>query len=1154
MKNTYSKTTAVLALTTALTGCGVFTTNSEAPKNQDSSLTVIEKETVQNPPEHKEAVTNTPKETEKKEETKSNKETPSLKEEEKNARTSVVPAGKTAVTDGTTVNTVSTVPADWRTSSVDETQPIAVNVSSTASTDTSAKEEKKEDSPVVIPADAHTAEVLRAAAELSAAKKVLENAEAVLAIAKQNYEEALSTMKKEQTLAGNQDIVEAAKANLGEKMAVLEIAENNRTAAEEKLEAARETYEQALVEINTDYDSRKNQIDTAYETAVKNAEETYQNTVAEAEEKYSTAVSKAEGEYASIQESYTAAMNGITAAYQDAVNLADQEEAKKIESARTDYDQMIQDAETAFEEKKAQYEAEYNAAVKEAEDTYQQNLDAARTAYEDALETLDSNAYKESAEKYEAALAEQKEFMNQEEAAKQELQTVINTLEQLQETKRNADAAVAEKESDVKTAKETLSQAMAALVEARKAASTAESDNASLKAKVAEAEQAVREAAAAKEEAERGLEEVKQGNGQTDYDALIAEAQENVNTSKANLQAIQNQIDVGAYAFFAQQGDYAACSIISGTYNSGLLSNNPSVDYETLASYTNPGDPKSAVSLENVLRSLKLIEQVNEKRAEENQAEHQYQGNLEPYKITNSMMAVSMLSANYSQKNGMQHPSTFRTSENLASRGEGYAVNAWYGERNLFWKDPALGEQYKKMSAYQLYVSNPALYMSVGHYLNIVSTDKYIGIAIAGNNGMTAMNTASGLHTGEKAYTVEEYRALFTAYYNELMSAKETAEAELAQAESALEKAKADKENGGINRTALAEAQARVDQAHENLNAANAVLSSANLELKDSETILAEAEQRVQTLEEDTAGKEAIVASAESALQTEMDNAETIASEIASAEETKTEKETAVTAASEAVTAADEKTTAAKQAMDAEKAALDEQIQEKADAVTAAENSTIAEEAEQEALAQYQAKLETAEEEKTDAVEAANTAFEERKAVAASEKKASVSEAEAEKQSAEASAKETAENDKANVDASLKQAETEKTNTVDQAWAKKESEDKTAEDSKNSAYETLEKQQNIAVEDAARPVIAAEADVRKTEETIRTAEADVRTAEAAVRQQEALVSSVEETHRTYETAENNAENARTACQEAEQRYSELTNSEDSENAVAFVIQ
>ena len=304
----------------------------------------------------------------------------------------------------------------------------------------------------------------------------------------------------------------------------------------------------------------------------------------------------------------------------------------------------------------------------------------------------------------------------------------------------------------------------------------------------------VDEHAAAITQAQNALTEAEtvMNTAKTAYEAAAAKVTE--------LEAAEPQKELNAYGFFAAQSEQTAYQIISGTYSGKLLSGN-GVSYETLASYTGKGEG-DATELSAMYNALDLIDEVNAKREAENKEEHRYRDNLEPFKVTDSMMAVAMLTANYNQKCDFNHPSTFNTAENIATRGKGYAVDAWYGERDIFWADPAQGEIMKNMSAWDLYQNYSDVYFKVGHYLNIVDNGSpCIGLAIAGDNGMTAMDTYWNTVGSEGAYTTAEYRARLDAF----KASSEESEA-LVNARAALETASTEYNNSIASYNAAAEA------------------------------------------------------------------------------------------------------------------------------------------------------------------------------------------------------------------------------------------------------------------------------------------------------------------------------------------------------------
>lgn len=290
----------------------------------------------------------------------------------------------------------------------------------------------------------------------------------------------------------------------------------------------------------------------------------------------------------------------------------------------------------------------------------------------------------------------------------------------------------------------------------------------------------------------------------------VSEAESVMNTAKAaydaaaaqvtELEAAEPQKEMNAFGFFKEQADQTAYQLINGTYSGNLLSGN-GVSYSTLVSYTSAGEG-DATELTAMYNALDLIDEVNAKRAAENNEEHRYRDDLQPFKVTDSMMAVAMLTANYNQKCKFSHPQTFNTAENIATRGKGYAVDAWYGERSIFWADPEQGEVMKNMSAWDLYQNYSDIYFKVGHYLNIVDDGSpCIGLAVAGGNRMTAMDTYWNAVGSKGAYTTAEYRARLDAY----ASSSEESEA-LVNARAALETATTEYNNSIASYNAAVEA------------------------------------------------------------------------------------------------------------------------------------------------------------------------------------------------------------------------------------------------------------------------------------------------------------------------------------------------------------
>lgn len=129
---------------------------------------------------------------------------------------------------------------------------------------------------------------------------------------------------------------------------------------------------------------------------------------------------------------------------------------------------------------------------------------------------------------------------------------------------------------------------------------------------------------------------------------------------------------------------------------------------------------------------------------------------LNELKVSAYLMADAELNANYASKIHGHSGANVSSGENHAfgygaANGENSPFRGWYDEEKKIYD--GLDEKYKKLSAYELYKKYPNVYMSVGHYLNIVNPDSTLtGFALKGN--YTA--GSSGLQfTGLSTFTQE---------------------------------------------------------------------------------------------------------------------------------------------------------------------------------------------------------------------------------------------------------------------------------------------------------------------------------------------------------------------------------------------------------------
>lgn len=146
---------------------------------------------------------------------------------------------------------------------------------------------------------------------------------------------------------------------------------------------------------------------------------------------------------------------------------------------------------------------------------------------------------------------------------------------------------------------------------------------------------------------------------------------------------------------------------------------------------------------------------------------------LNELKVSAYLMADAELNANYASKIHGHSGANVSSGENHAfgygaANGENSPFRGWYDEEKKIYD--GLDEKYKKLSAYELYKKYPNVYMSVGHYLNIVNPDSTLtGFAFKGD--YTA--GSSGLQfTGPSTFT-QEFDYLYRPSKDVILTTKE---------------------------------------------------------------------------------------------------------------------------------------------------------------------------------------------------------------------------------------------------------------------------------------------------------------------------------------------------------------------------------------------
>ena len=174
-----------------------------------------------------------------------------------------------------------------------------------------------------------------------------------------------------------------------------------------------------------------------------------------------------------------------------------------------------------------------------------------------------------------------------------------------------------------------------------------------------------------------------------------------------------------------------------------LLSNPSSV----LKDYTILGDASDATHTNYLNYVFDYIDECNKIRKDLG---------LNELKVSAYLMADAELNANYAAVKKGHSGANVSGGENHAfdygaANGKDSPFRGWYDEEKKIYD--GLDEKYKKLTAYQLYKTYPDVYMTVGHYLNIVDPSSTVtGFALRGDY----IASSSGIQfTGPSTFTQE---------------------------------------------------------------------------------------------------------------------------------------------------------------------------------------------------------------------------------------------------------------------------------------------------------------------------------------------------------------------------------------------------------------
>ena len=310
---------------------------------------------------------------------------------------------------------------------------------------------------------------------------------------------------------------------------------------------------------------------------------------------------------------------------------------------------------------------------------------------------------------------------------------------------------------------------------------------------------------------------------------------------------------------------------------------------------TKIGAEGDATSLENVKKALDIIVVGNQMHVTDNN-----NPGLPDWRITNTSMAASQVHAN-AETDGAGHLmfTNYEADSAIGSVPEaeisawGYGTDpyrGWYTEekqvydyKTQYYKEHGTWPT-KEEIAKALGIN--VRWVQTGHYIIVTGKYEYVGLgyntskenylrntAVSNLDSNRAMDVIDGKEVYENSYTIDDYRALFDAYYNEVMSALTNAQNDLTAKQDALKALQATDGLTSEEKQAITDAQAAVEAAQEKYDALNTTLSEA----VDAQSLAAHNELVAQIGVDKAVEAKTEAANAEADAQTALNDAKTAA-------------------------------------------------------------------------------------------------------------------------------------------------------------------------------------------------------------------------------------------------------------------------------------
>ena len=515
-------------------------------------------------------------------------------------------------------------------------------------------------------------------------------------------------------------------------------------------------------------------------------------------------------------------------------------------SAKTELDTAAGDLATAETEKN---EADANVTATEN----------AKNDAQDVVDTLNDPAKKDALEKAnETAKADYESAKSEEEKAKD----LVDQANRIVDSKKQAQAD-AQKAADKAT--DTFNEKMDAYNDAAQAKDDAQSALDTATSELEEAKTEQTNAATALDAARANAKIAEKEQAVKDAETKISDAEQAVKDAQAEVEAASKAVESGLKGFFEYYGATGSLEVLSSTVHPELVGKD--------------SEP-SAFNLENVKRSIELINELNEIRKSEG---------LPEFKVSDELFAVSACNADIVANSGVfDHVGQPEGADVYSAECMGYDhgpdersiyVGMYYQEKERYENWEAFKNDYNNR-----YPNNKPLtdsysdkFKFCGHYM-ILSDPDYQSVGISKNStyGTTVIDLNPELidmNNEEilKTYTVSEWTERFNTYYDKVHGDLTAAQEKLAAAQAQLEKANAEKDSAD---KALADAKQSIKSAEDkvtecsqkvtdletaksekadSLKKAQNVANDAELEKENALSAKTEAESRLSELKKEYA-------------------------------------------------------------------------------------------------------------------------------------------------------------------------------------------------------------------------------------------------------------------------------------------------------------